>query len=178
MSEEKVERSYGLKYWIGVILITLLLAIYAFLYPDLKSLNNIQVIKGILSMRPEYVEMGENPSFISIYLREYKEKRFDIRGCAFKVFNQNILIQMDPGDSIQLHIEGKDLDVNNKDQYSFNVLGIVTEKNEKLLTVSMVNECQNRAWKRILWVTPFIGLVIIVSMLRIMSRNGKLRAKR
>jgi len=175
---ESDESESNVKAWIGLILICLLVSLVLYYYPSVNNEKNLIFIEGKLLDKPELSEGGENPDYISIYLKGY-ENRFELSGCGLELIDKKIILKMSPGDSIKLCVDKSDLYqsktfLNN----SVKVLGIDLNSGKKSLTVAMINNCERIGWKRLLVLTPFLGLFLVISLFILIRRaykEGKLQ---
>ena len=151
--------------WIGIIIIALVVSLYLYYNPHITNEKDMTWITGGLTAIPEYQDNGDNPGYISIYLSGY-EKMFKLSGCGLDLTDRETLFNMSIGDRIKLFVNRRDF----KKKPTFwnktvGVKGIELSNGNKLLTLSMLNNCEKHAWERLLRIAYICGIILIAKLI-------------
>lgn len=164
--------------WGGLLLICFIGAFYLYHNPSVTGENELRTVEGRLFKTPQYEDRGENPNYISIQLIEDKRK-YHVGGCGLRVVDREALYSLNSNDRINLVVENenytKKISFFNK---NVNVLEIRLPDDSELLTLSQVNNCEKVEWKRVLWLSPFVGIVLVFSIVAAVRKTWQTRNRK
>lgn len=165
MRKQKIKIDESTFKLIGLIILIPLASFYFFTNPKKHTTNGLIEVTGVIHKTPDYLDGGvDNPPYIMIYLKN-NEKKFIIEGCALRVINNEIILNLKPNDKIALKVKQNDyLAPKTFLNKTVSIFGIKLPGQGDILNIDKMNSCENKEWKRFLLLLPFIGTILFVTL--------------